>query len=329
MTANQTDSSVPDDVTGNIGTAPFSVGIVLREARVHQGLSVDEVCGRIKFAPRQIEALEADDFAHLPEPAFLRGFVRSYARLLQLDPAPLLAALPHPPEQSAPMEAQALTEIPYPDTGTERRQNIIWLAGAFVVVIALALAAWMLGDKPKEQTVPEVNASGAHLATVETLALPEVLQISAVPDAEPVTRGLEKSGAQKTIAEKPVAENIIPEKKKSAEIKSVPQISPPPARPITLPPAEQAVRPAAASIPSEQSVIRLKFDADSWVEISDRNGKRLLSQLNHAGTELGVNGNAPFTLLIGNAKTVHLYYKRQAVDLTPHINIEVARLTLE
>ena len=56
---------------------------MLREARERLGLSVADVAAQIKFAPRQIEALEADDFKHLPEAAFLRGFVRSYAKILQ------------------------------------------------------------------------------------------------------------------------------------------------------------------------------------------------------------------------------------------------------
>src|SRR3972149_9801138 len=83
-------------------TEATSLGRTLRETREHLGLSVADVANQIKFAPRQIEALEADDFQHLPEAAFLRGFIRSYAKILQLDGQALLAALPEsktgPPE---------------------------------------------------------------------------------------------------------------------------------------------------------------------------------------------------------------------------------------
>ena len=80
--------------TNSASVEPISVGKTLREAREQLGLSVNEVANRIKFAPRQIESLEADDYARLPEAAFVRGFVRSYARLLELDPARLLTSLP-------------------------------------------------------------------------------------------------------------------------------------------------------------------------------------------------------------------------------------------
>src|SRR5512140_565423 len=72
----------------------LNVGMTLREARERVGMSVDDVAERIKFSPKQVEALESNDFSHLPQTTFLRGFVRSYARVLQLDEVALLAALP-------------------------------------------------------------------------------------------------------------------------------------------------------------------------------------------------------------------------------------------
>src|SRR5512147_626254 len=92
----------------------FSVGAVLREAREQQGLSVADVANRIKFAPRQIEAMEADDYAQLPEATFVRGFVRSYARLLEIDAAPLLAALPQSHVQAVPAPEKKPVEVPFP-----------------------------------------------------------------------------------------------------------------------------------------------------------------------------------------------------------------------
>ena len=84
MTENTDEILVHDPVvTGD--APPYSVGRTLREGRERLNLSISEVSNRIKFAPRQIEALEADDYRNLPEPAFVRGFVRSYARLLEMD----------------------------------------------------------------------------------------------------------------------------------------------------------------------------------------------------------------------------------------------------
>lgn len=68
-------------------------GSVLRRAREARGQSIADVVQVIRFSPRQIEALERDDYASLPGATVARGLVRNYARFLKLDAAPLLAQL--------------------------------------------------------------------------------------------------------------------------------------------------------------------------------------------------------------------------------------------
>ncbi|MFN4149133.1 MAG: helix-turn-helix domain-containing protein, partial [Rhodocyclaceae bacterium] len=83
-----------------------TVGALLRAAREAAHLSHDDVARALKFSPRQIAALEADDYAALPGATIVRGFVRNYARLLKLDAAPLLqrldATLPGGPAEVRP-----------------------------------------------------------------------------------------------------------------------------------------------------------------------------------------------------------------------------------
>jgi cytoskeleton protein RodZ len=261
-----------------IDAVPFDVGSVLREARQRLGLSVADVTDRIKFAPRQIEALEANDFAHLPEIAFLRGFVRSYAKLLQIDAAPLLAALPQAAEPAIPQEARGIqVTTSSPDIYTERKNNLVWLAAAFVVALALALAAWLLKNPPASQTAETAPPPAAKTSEV-ALAPPQATPVSAIPDTP----------ASSVEAVKPAASGVLP-----------------------------------------QSMIHLTFDLDTWVEITDKNGKILVSQLSRGGTEQNLDGTPPFSLVIGHGKAAHLTYKGQPVDLAPYTKTDVARLTLE
>lgn len=71
-----------------------SPGAQLASARKLKSLSVDDVASSLKLAPRQVLAIEADDFAALPGMAITRGFIRTYAKLLGMDSAALLDALP-------------------------------------------------------------------------------------------------------------------------------------------------------------------------------------------------------------------------------------------
>ena len=71
-------------------TELLGIGAELKHARESRGLAIDDVAQQLKFAPRQIESLEHERFDRLPGPTIARGMVRNYARLLKLDPEPLL-----------------------------------------------------------------------------------------------------------------------------------------------------------------------------------------------------------------------------------------------
>lgn len=254
------------DASSNVEVRPFSVGAALREARERLGLSVADVESRLKFASRQIEALEADNFTRLPEIFFVRRFVRSYAKLLQLDPDPLLAALPIASAQPSLHTASIAIEVPFPNTYATRRLKIIWLMAGLVVVVVITLVffVWLNRSKP---IMPQ--------ATVETFELPAVM---------------------------PTPASVV----------------------IAVPPSTESNNASKRS-----ASIRLTFDADSWVKVTDNDGKILLSQLNSSGSEQHLEGRPPFSVVIGNISGVHLYYQGKLVELAPFYNGEIARLTLE
>ncbi len=69
------------------------IGETLREARERRGLSIEQAALETRISPRFLEALEAEEFEVLPAPVYVRGFLRSYANYLRLDPQPLLDLL--------------------------------------------------------------------------------------------------------------------------------------------------------------------------------------------------------------------------------------------
>ena len=278
--------SQPDNSPVNIGEPPFSVGAALREGRIRLGLSVADVASHLKFAPRQIEALEADDFAHLPEITFVRGFVRSYARLLQLDSAPLLAALPGAQVQPAPLSANVQIEVPFPSDSSARRLNIIWLAAALVVAAAVGLFAWLHGNNSNAPRAPRTEQQRAVPARLTASAVPDL----ATPEPEPVM--------------------ITPPQVAASAVQ------------------QAAPSPAKAVVPAGKR-LRMEFDEESWVEVKDRDDRVLLSQVFPRGSVQGLNGKAPFSLVIGHSSAVRLYYKDKPVDLAPYTKADVAHLTLE
>jgi cytoskeleton protein RodZ len=78
-----------------------------------------------------------------------------------------------------------------------------------------------------------------------------------------------------------------------------------------------------------ERVVRLVFDEESWVEIRDRSGGAIFTQLNSPGTVQEVRGVPPLAVVVGNAHGVRMTYDDQPVDLARHTKVDVARLTLE
>lgn len=138
-TVAASDGSAAGEV-GAGGTA--SVGRRLREARESAGLTVAEIAQSLKFSARQIQLLEADDYAALPGNTIVRGFVRSYARLLKLDADSLLqaieASIPSAPIDVRPPENMGVAAQP----GSLRELSPIVLVAVVLLMAAVLLALW-------------------------------------------------------------------------------------------------------------------------------------------------------------------------------------------
>lgn len=133
---------------------PSAPGAWLAAAREARGLTIDQVASQLNFAPRQVLALEADDYAALPGMVIVRGFLRSYAKLLKVDPSPLLALLVDKPASStAPMRhalSASFSETRLPTlTGSGKRSKTMPVVAGFAVLVVAAAASYALGWWPE------------------------------------------------------------------------------------------------------------------------------------------------------------------------------------
>ncbi len=273
------------------------VGSVLSAARQRQGLSVADVARQLKLAVRQIEALEADDYKNLPRITFVRGFVRNYAKLLQIDAEPLLKPTEHllrTPQ--IPESEPGVAEIP-PASGKKNT----WRSYAVFVLFA-ALGVMFLGfEWYREQAVP-------HTKPVPAVVKP--------PKSKPSVA----SSTSQPASSANQANSVNPANAASTSSPVLPGKTP-------LPDQTSEAKPVAQKVRSGE--IRLEFDEESWVEITDKNGKTIFSQLSPAGSTQTVRGYPPFSLVVGNAVGVKLTYNDKPVDLQPYTKVDVARITLE
>ncbi len=287
----------------SVASADASLGRCLAAAREARGLSVADVAQAIKFSPRQIEAIEGDDFDKLPGATIIRGFIRSYAKLLRLDSASLLAMFDKQvPQVTATMQVLADTGAALPQQG-ERRG----LPGPFVVIAFLLFVAIATGVvynySPLQSAVPPVGTGSNVPAPPAPVPFPSIENVS-VPAADNIM--LSSSPAPSEVAgATPVAE-------KSAE-----------------PAGLGGLAPVAEPYDPDIHQLIFVFADKSWVEVKDASQRIIFAQNNLPGTRQVVRGKPPFAVVIGNASLVQLLYEERQIDLQPYTKVDVARFNLE
>lgn len=330
-------------------------GRALAAQREAMGWSVEQVADQLKLAVRQVIALEAGDYASLPSPAVTRGFVRAYAKLVKLDPVPLVAqiAMDTPPaaDNSAAMASRrpapaSFSESKFPSHGKRVNLPLGWIAGAVVVVVAAGAAAWHFGVLPGSRG--DAGANGTTLAppasavasadvaapgtTIEPVQNPSVPLIS-VPGPS-ASASAPATNAPATTGAAPGAVVNVPNTTATGAPPATTPAAPatPPATQLPAPVVTTAAPTPAAQAPAAAgaNALVLNVKQDSWIEVRPaRGGAPLLSRVVKAGSTETVNVDQPVRVTVGNPGGVAATLRGTAVELPYLPGKKISRVNLQ
>ena len=285
-----------------------AVGAQLREAREALGLKVSDIAKTLKLGQRQVDALENGQWDGLPGATFIRGFVRNYARLVQLDPNLLVAQLD--PVLVKPVDTLIVPKVQPADMpqfggGPARRDRVVVAIGLLAVLLAAALYFLLPNDLAALRTDAQ--------SLLDSLARKD----EPVPPPSPVGQ----------------SESVLPPGATTQEVLTPQAVTPGETSPVAATAASPTNLPVADTTSSPSGAVnaqmRLVVDKESWIEVRDRENKVVFSQRLAAGAEQVVGGQGPLSVVIGYAPGVRLFWRGQSIDLTPHSRGDVARLVLE
>lgn len=295
-------------------------GAVLGQARSALGVPRADIAANLHLEEELVEALEAGRQEDLPAPAYVRGYIRAYARLVGLDGEQLVRRL----DGAQPLRSgrPTLRHVQQRPTFAERTQRHVGLLLGGIVVamlIAGAVVLWWvwrsaewpfvtIGDAaPADATPAQVASDNASIAP----AVVEPPSVEASPPAtapDPDRLAAQNAALLAAVAPAPDdAAAIAPPVATGAAPADLPPVAPPPA-------------PADA--------LWLRFSDDCWVEVRDADGAVVHADLGRAGDTLTLGGKPPFTIQLGYAAGVELRYAGQPVALAPHTYGNVARLVV-
>ncbi len=288
--ADRSASILADAQSGGV-----SIGGILRHARESASYSVAHVAARTYLKEEIINALEGDQFNQLPDDVFVKGYIRSYAKLLDMDSQELLTAYP------SDRDVQTETVVPQVKKYKKLHSSgvdpmVVWSSVTVVAILAGLLMTWWVYQ---EDTSPVELAS-----IVERF---DVVNLSGV--------SAEREQKQSEAKHNVVLGEIDP-KHSSAEQNAMPEAAD---ESQVVPQQQVQVTPAIIEAPIsggeiDKVRITVKYTQESWTEIFDARKRRLLHGLIKAGATRVISGQAPFNVFLGNSPGVQLEINGKLFD---------------
>ena len=322
-------------------------GETLRKARESKNLAQADVAQQLNLTLRALTQVEAGAFDKLPGHTFARGYIRAYAKLLELDQDRLVADFDaYTGTDSAGSSVHALGRIEEP---THLAQSLLRFVSVGLLLGLLAVSFfWWQEQSTRKDSDAAVSRALEHVEVESADGTTEIHPLDepedqAVADGqaqivEPASE-IEPELAAQTATTAPAAD--------TATSASQPAPVAEPAAAVVAPVAEVPAAPVSAALPSVtpvveapvsapapvqaaagQALVNIQFTANCWTQLTDANGKVLFSALKRAGESLELAGKPPLELRLGFARGAQVSYNGQAVDVAPYTSGETARMKL-
>ncbi|MCU5773964.1 cytoskeleton protein RodZ [Erwiniaceae bacterium BAC15a-03b] len=328
-------------------SAVNSTGQRLRAARETMGLTQQNVAERLCLKLSTVRDLEDDKSPADLASTFLRGYIRSYARLVHVPEEELLPMM----AKQAPVRAAKVEPMQSFSLGKRRKKRDGWLMIftwlVLFVVVGLTGAWWWQNHKAAQDDLVSMadqnsvaegdNSQSIPLTDSSSTANDSATESPATPADSGSAAANSNNAATNTAApgaNAPAPNNAAPAADSASQVVSPSQA-----------PINNAAAPAAngqatnGQLPTgsagvntpavDPNAVVMEFNADCWLEVTDSAGKKLFSGMQRGGGKLSLAGTAPYRVKIGAPSAVQIQYQGKPVDLSRFIRSnQVARLTI-
>lgn len=351
-----------NEVSNAADPGQLVAGQMLAQQRESLGLSIEECAETLKLSVSKLQALESGDSKPFASEMFIRGYLKSYAKLLRLSEEEVIDCYQSQPGSSSsvhPLEAAEKT-----DSG---KWWLPYVVGIIIIALWFALSSYQSfqlagqSDRQVEESSAGIDSESVRVNTAESAenqeslaALTDDVDSAASTDA---LEGESEAGAlpveiegvaaeQQTSIESGIAESdliengvievgIVEENAETLPLEqAIDQVEGEVSGEI-----ESAAEESAATILSSEERIRessvgddtlfFTFAEDCWVEVVDASETIIFSDLRRASSTLTVKGDAPFSVVLGNISGTTLSFNNEPVELSNSRDGRTLRLTLD
>jgi cytoskeleton protein RodZ len=330
-------SELQSTSSGSLPTIDSKHLSALRESK---GLTVSDISQRTRLSAKQVDLLESGQYSALPGSAFVMGALRSYCKVVGIEPESYLeqakATFAASQDQDLPTPDRLHTSLPSRAAGglENSSSRLWWVASGLLGVIAIGLyfanpngIAGLIKKDTKVTAAPTSSATVVDISPVATQAAQSSASnptTSVAPSTLPADPAMTVS---KPVATEQPSGSLAPPSTVGLNTE-VSSASPTVASNATS--ALPTAAPTGVALPASSSKsIELNFARDAWVEVKDNNGKSLVNRLFKAGIKENIEVAGPVSVIVGSASGVSLNWSGSPMDLKPFTKDDVARFTLK
>ena len=315
---------MPDKSTQSNSDIPLQKpGELLKEAREKLGLSQKDVAAQLNLKLDILDAVERNDDEKLPASTYVRGYIRSYAKIVKLDGDALISLY----ENDASGPPEIIPDIKNHSQVSSADKPVKAVTYFVTFALALLLIAWLQSNYVIDKKSPvSVSTTNNVLEEYRENSNPPGGKVQQEPPESaqysvnaPVASGLsvETGGNAGEISENVINTPDLPdalaiEPETDADESDV---------------GSTAVE-ETDTLPTSEDTIFFKLDRDSWIEVYDSGHNMLFKRLAKSGEELTLSGIGPFSVLLGYAPGVEVKFNGEPFDPGPYTNAGIARFKL-
>ncbi len=289
----------------------------LKRTREELRLSRDEVAHHLHLDVKIVDALETNAYDKLPSPAYICGYLRSYARILKLPENDIVNAYSKGQEINASLIPDNIKILP------ERHLNPANFKMVFILIAVIVIAAGLLWvvdkfnlldrDKQSANAIIPMSTPAENEAPVRPAQIQKQIEQfnSEHPETMPIVE-TEKLGPDLITGD--TEEDVM--NASAGQVSAPEQIE------------QQSTTVDEVAEPATSGDLKLIYSKDSWTEVTDSKGVRHIYRLVTKDNELVVNGIAPYTILLGDAEGVEVIYQDKVFNHKPYQRDQIAYFRL-
>lgn len=291
-------------------------GAILRAAREEKSLSVEQVAEALHLRASVVSMMEQELYQDFDSDVFLKGYFRSYCRLVGLHEERMIELLDRQLVLLKQGLAEEAAEVKRAKQASQRKKLGRYFAIAAIAVIAvlLLLQSWV-PDESVTNDPSNPSSENVEIATGTSEPEPEPERASVASPAEtqivvedsvlPPISGIEELEAEQAAAEEQKAE-VLPESTQSSDSDK------------DAVEAEPVASEAVLADPDSDLLV-IRFTGDCWLKVVNGDGRTVIARLQKAGDVASYTGTLPFNIVLGDARVAEVFYRGEPQNLSGNI----------